>query len=231
MRRVVCIILLLSVFIIEGYSRTLKFGIGFAADHPVFHMTKLYLDEVVKGIDAVDDVVLMSVYYRRAKRMLIEGMIDGDFGRTLLVYEGVDNVHVVNVPISHTVVFGYMKNGGVLEGPGALKGLRFVFERGSVVKVRFMNEHGLDYILVDSSFQAFKMIAVGRADVYVGAEDTARILNGDSFKGSEIKQVLPALFEYDTYIFLSEENKWLVEDFERAIGEFISSGRVEEMFK
>lgn len=226
---IICLLLMFSMVTIN--AKDLIFGMGIPKEHPLFNKVQLFWNEIAVEIEEVDTITLIYMPLRRAKSELLKNTIDGDSGRTKMVYKDEANAFIVNTPILLMKYYVISKKNITINDPQSIKNYNLITETGNEIVIDFAKKHNFKLHYADSQIQSIRMIQSDRMDIYIASSLTSEILINDDFKNSGIKILKPALFDVGTHLFLSKKNKSLVNKFDAAIKKLIANGRVAEIFK
>lgn len=231
MKKIIFFFLFTILLVFNLNGETLTFGIVLKEEHPLFNRTRIFLDELTAIMGGDIEIKLRPLPYERAKTMLVNGKIDGDFGRTLPVYRDEPDVFLVAHSILRFKYFCYTNLDLTTEDfLLSIRNRRLVIERGNVMVTKYAEVNNLKSTFITSIDQAFKMIDAGRGDFYIGGGELCMILQTDEFKESGIKKLTPHLFTSGTYLFLHKKHKHLVTRFEKALKELSAVGRTAEIY-
>ena len=111
-----------------------------------------------------------------------------------------------------------------------LRQMNFVLTFGAKAVERWVEKTDIKNIIYANNVEvAFKMIQLGRADLFVGTEVYTSIISGNP-EFSDIKVISQPLFSVPLYMVLSKKNIDLEPAITAAIKELAESGRTSKIF-
>ncbi len=170
----------------------------------------------------------IDVIYLPASRSLSatnNGKIDGDIARIIGMEKKYPNLLMINVPITHVVLYACSKNKVFkIKDWKSLKPYRIAYVRGA--KIIENNLHGFQTEAVTTIEQAFLMLEHNRVDILVTDE---REIVKELPKYPNIKVLTSALYSFPVYHYLHKKHAALVPKLEVVLQQMNADKSIEKI--
>lgn len=198
------LIFLLYIFTINAFlsGEELVFSLGIPEGHFMFSRIEKFFTLVEKRVEGDLELTIRSIPYARAKDYMIQGLIDGDIGRTDLVYRDRSDIIQLEPPLIWTHFYPFGKQGLDFSDTKSYSEYRFIVQRGAVFQEDFLIRNNLEYMVTGNLTQAFGMLSLDRGQVVIASPIDQEILETGDFQGSGIFMYPQILFSKGLYLYI-----------------------------
>lgn len=195
--------------------------------------TKCIMDRVVAAIaDEMNVAIrLKSLPAKRISIMLERGEIHGDFTRLDGYLLTVPSALKVSTPVSkiHYYAYGLQSSNLNITSWESLKNYKIAIPRGYTTHRKYLA--GNDIQLLHSDRAAFEFVSVGRADLLIIDEITAKsIIKSESPQLDNVIKVGPSLGSMDFHTYFSPKYPELVDNYNNALKKLVVTKRYQDLF-
>jgi polar amino acid transport system substrate-binding protein len=193
----------------------------------VYNFAQKLVDEVSKISDL--DIRLIAIPAKRATQMLLNNTLQAEFYRIESYTQKVP--HSIKIAASESLVPIFAYSASVdfkVNGWQSLKPFSMINVRGWIYPKKNLPEK--EFIVVNSTLDAFAMLEARRAEIFVNSQITSTaILQSTAFKDTKIRRLSPKLGHIKFFTFFSGKYPKMAESYNSAIKEIKSNGTFERL--
>lgn len=210
-------------------GETLVITWGYPHGTVVTDLVQTYLSELSGLLDSIDfELVYQS--NDRSIKSLEYGQSDGDFARSVYVYENRGYALYVPVPILDAHYQLCSSDPSISDDPRSRAGKTLAAVRGDHIMERYSKENKLtNVVLFDDALSVLMALENDRADYSLLPMQVARELQETRFAHSSIIFHPEPMLDVPLYLFLHERHRDILDDITEAMAEMRNSGRSIEL--
>jgi len=193
----------------------------------VYNFAQKLVNEISKISDL--DIRLMVIPAKRATQMLRNNTLQAEFYRIESYAQQVPNSIKIAASESLVPIFAYSASVNFkVNGWQSLKPFSMINVRGWIYPKKNLPEK--EFIIVNSTLDAFAMLEAKRADIFVNNPiSSASILQSSAFKDTQIRRLSPKLDHIKFFTFFSGKYPKMAESYNSAIKEIKSNGTFDRL--
>lgn len=176
----------------------------------MFSRMEKFFTLVEERVEGDLELTIRYIPYPRAKNYMIQGLIDGDIGRSELVYGDRSDIVHLEPPLIWTHFYPFGKHGLDFSDIKSYSEYRFIVPTGAVLQEEFLIQNNIEYLVSRSLIQAFGMLSLDRGQVVIASPIDREILESEDFQGNGIFMYPQILFSKGLHLYIHKNKaNWI----------------------